>query len=345
MESQELIHQAILTLQNHGVLGKSVSRSGDNLIFNCPFPENHGGRTSQKTASFGIRVDNGKWHCFSCKEGGKSIYSLYASLMKVEEDEALDILGQPVIPYQAVEQALQGLKSPVLSSPSPMGPYPMNLVGIQSHKEAAAYLHSRAIPEEIWHRAKLSFCPDARMPEVLTSKGPSRGVPGRRIVFPLSWEGKVVGYSGRAIDKVSAIKYYRPVNNINQMVYNPMGYSPEGTKTIFVVEGEIDALASIREGLPTVSTFGADISYAQATWLNQFDLVVFLYDPDDAGRKGLDRFRERYAGFFPRHRVFWLPQGKDPGSMSLGWGKTIEGMLLTPATDKTLDNLLKYLEG
>jgi hypothetical protein len=201
--------------------------------------------------------------------------------------------------------------------PELMTDYPA-VVDIQASPEAMKYMNDRLIPESLW--CHTMYCPSPRMPENILS---GTSVMGRRIILPFILPSGKLGYSGRAIDNNNTPKYYRPVSHVNHCVYNPANVGPGDTNDIWVVEGEFDVLACLREGIPAVSTFSANMSEHQAGFLSMFKRVIFLYDPDTAGRDGVKKALSKYHEYLKNYKVLWLPPELDPGKMPLGFGGTL----------------------
>lgn len=314
---REIVLLTIKLLQDQGLLGVQRNTMGANVGFSCPFPANHGGKTFQRTPSFNIHLDKGMWHCFGCKVGSKSIYDLYSMLAKVGAEDAKRIIGKPENQLQSLEAALNGLNDEGLE-PFCRTAYP-ETVPLDQAPKALAYVEGRGIPRWVWSRAGLCYYDGQYMPKTVDNKGL---VPGRRVILPIWWAGTRVGYSGRSLDKDVDMKYYRPVANMDQTVYNPFGITPADTDEVYVVEGEFDALASLREVMPTVGTWGSSISFAQAMFLSRFKRVRVMFDPDLAGRTGSSKAVEAYASMMDIMPVY-LPDGMDPGSMPVGYGEAI----------------------
>lgn len=84
----------------------------------------------------------------------------------------------------------------------------------------------------------------------------------------------------------------------------------KNNKTVYIVEGELDALRLESEGLCAVSSTGGSGTFKEE-WASIFkDVEVFIcYDNDDAGIKGALNVHK----FLPNAKIKWLPdfKGKD----------------------------------
>lgn len=341
------VHQVINELQDRNLLGALRHRSGDNLMFSCPFVENHGGKVYQKTPSFGIReVDAsgrpaGAWNCFVCHAGSKNLVELWAQLTGQTVEESKEVLSDAEVRIETILSAVRSLDEKIDLAPQLLTGWPAT-TPIADCPLARDYLLGRGIGPELWELAGLEWFGGKSMPPRKDKEESS--VRGERIIFPLWWEGKRVGYSSRAAGYETDLKYYRPVLNMNTLLYDPSGVLQQNGDLIFVVEGEMDCLACIREGLPAVSSFGSSITRHQAKVLQKFKQVVFIYDNDKAGIRGVARISELYGGSL-RWRAMWLPEGKDAASMAPGWGKSVLDLASKPAPDLVVNSLLQALKG
>lgn len=334
--SQEIVYDTIKTLQDKGLLGKIHQDSGDNYVLSCPFVDNHGGRREQNTPSFGIHRTDGKWHCFSCERGGQSIYSLFSALTGASKEEAELTLGKPRVDSNSVLEALSALKAGEAKPELMTGG--LQAIPIFQSKEALDFMVSkRGIPEKVLKQCGVRYYPEDFMPARM---GELRsGVKGRRIIFDIIHNGQYVGYSSRSMGDDQP-KYYRPIRRVNLTVYNPISVSPQTHSYVVACEGEISCLAAIREGLPAVCTFGANISYSQAAFLSGFQTAFLLFDGDEAGAKGVAEAIKAY-GASCNFRSVILPAGKDPASLEPGWGSRFK-ILLDKKKEKT--DVLSKLE-
>jgi len=332
--SKEIVFNAVKTLQADGLLGRVHVDSGENLTISCPFVKNHGGRKEQNTPSFGIHKTSGKWNCFSCGEKGGSIHTLFSRLKGLTALQTEYTLGTPREDANSVLAALQGLREP-MPVPEPMTELPA-VVPIGQHKGALDYMVRRGIPAELLEKCGVGYYGEERMPRKLG--GDENFVRGKRVIFGIYHDGILCGYSARTMGQDEP-KYYRPVKNVNLTLYDPLNICRSHDNSYVVVcEGEISALAALREGLPAVCSFGANISEAQQALLNRFQTVVMLYDGDDAGAKGVRGAVDAYHTF-ARFRPIILPAKQDPASLAPGWGDKLKKKVFAVKEDPTLANM------
>jgi DNA primase len=341
------LHQVIDDLQDRDLLGALRGRSGDNLMYSCPFVENHGGKTWQKSPSFGIRDTDapgrpaGSWNCFSCHAGSRDIADLWSLLTGQTAEEAEEQFSQAEILIDTVLKAVHKLDEKINLATECLTDWPTSSA-IDSTPLARDYLLGRGIPAEMWTRFGLEWFGGETMPPRKDKDKSS--VRGNRVIFPIWWGGRRIGYSSRAVGYETDLKYYRPVSNMQTLLYDPSDVLLGDHKLVFVVEGEMDCLACIREGLPAVGSFGSGLTRHQAKTLSRFRQVVFLYDADKAGIRGVARIQDMFGGML-KWRALWLPKGEDPASMPPGWGKRVLELAAQPAPDLNINQILSALKG
>lgn len=340
--------RVIEDLQARGLLGEMRASSGDNAQFDCPFPENHGGRTRGGKPHFGIRLVDapgksaGSYHCFSCHAGGRDIWTLWSRLTGETVKRAKEELSATEVLIDTVFKAVRALDDEVNTKPVCLTDWPQT-VSVYQSPVAMEYLRGRNIPESLWDLAGLEWFGGATMPPRKDKDKSS--VRGSRLIIPLDWAGRRIGYSSRAVGYDTDLRYYRPVQNLNHLVYDPSHLVARGIRDrVWVVEGEVDCWAGLREGLPTVSTLGSAVTRKQAQILAGFKEVCFLYDSDHAGYGGVRRVSELFGGML-NWRAFWLPEGQDPGGMAPGWGAAVKALADRPAPDHSLISLAKAVKG
>lgn len=340
------VRQVIDDLQDRDLLGQVRGNSGDNAMFSCPFAENHGGKVYQKSPSFGIRMVDapgrpaGAFNCFSCHEGGKNILDLWAKLTGQTVEEGKEEMSTAEIQIESLLKKVNEVGEKIDLTPHCLTDWPAT-VPVYLSPIASAYMKERGIPTEIQAMAGIEWCGESTMPP---NKDKEKGsIRGERIIFPIFWNGGRVGYSSRAVGYETDMKYYRPIKNMQTILYDPGHVLLGSAERIFVVEGEIDCLACLREGLPTVSSFGSGLTRAQAKILQRFRDVIFLYDLDKAGIRGVARVKEMFGGML-HWRAFWLPSGQDAASLSPGWGTGVLDLVDKPILDPAVSALTQALK-
>jgi len=103
----------------------------------------------------------------------------------------------------------------------------------------------------------------------------------RRLLIPYYWKNKVVGYTGRAIDKNVEPRYY--TQTPAHFLFNNQALEKD-RKYVILVEGIMDALS-----IDGVASQGAKLSDEQAQWLKESNkTVIVLPDRDAKGQTMID---------------------------------------------------------
>ncbi|MBD3194377.1 MAG: toprim domain-containing protein [Candidatus Lokiarchaeota archaeon] len=291
------------------ILGIKFVKSGDNLMACCPNPEHE-----DKNPSWGINVNTGLHNCFSCGFKGdiKKLLSLYGIMSEgkiikkqirtFSRDRLKNKLGrQNNINYIAYLPKVFSL---------------LDDGNIRCCKHVG-YLLSRLVNKDnfdnLVNRFYLGFVPSGRF--------------YNRIIFPIykrdlkNKRDFVVMYGGRSVSCVSkgVPKYLYPVRaRKSNYLYNHNHCLLNKFKSVIVVEGVFDVFRLWELGIyNVVSTLGCWPSKAQLHFLQYYNDITICYDNDEAGNKGLERFKEYfYSGIKNEAMVLRkkaLPIGIDPG--------------------------------
>jgi len=319
--SRETTIGVLRVLEEGGYLTRPVGESLKNKTYDCPF---HALGRKQRTPSFGVNLETGQFNCFNpeCPGKGPSIYVLYSKLTGTPLWQVKEIIGQPVIPKDALVDITGSLLKKIHG---PLGmilqkPWPP-CINVKDDPGALSYMESRGIPQDLWEKAGIKFYPGEYLPEEEDIK-PT--VSGRRIVFPIYyWGNLLVGYSSRSLKRDDFLKYYRPVNNIGNFFYNPFMLDSSMTDHIILLEGEFDVLACLREGLPAWGCFGSSFSNHQAEEASRFKTVYLAFDADSAGVAGMKKAAKKLIGYVGIKFVKF-PK-KDAGELPVGFGKDFYG--------------------
>lgn len=146
-----------------------------------------------------------------------------------------------------------------------------------------------------------------------------------RIMFPLkNHRGQVVGFSGRVLDPT--IKEAKYINSPETAVYHKskmlFGYaellqSIRAKKTVVIVEGELDVIASNQAHVPiAVAVKGSALTQDHAQLIKRVaQKVIVSMDTDSAGVEATKRAIKVLSPYDLEVRVASLPQGKDPDEL------------------------------
>lgn len=133
----------------------------------------------------------------------------------------------------------------------------------------------------------------------------------RRVIIPFTWQGNLIGYTGRAWDPQVKPKYYSQYEP--NYVYNMDQQQPD-SKFVIVTEGPFDAMS-----IDGVALLSNDCSETQADILDTLNREIILVpDRDRAGTRLIDRALEHgWTVSFP----VWHETCKDVNEAVVRYGK------------------------
>ena len=114
-----------------------------------------------------------------------------------------------------------------------------------------------------------------------------------RVIFPMrNSHGNVAAFNTRALDdRPNKYKYSRGIK-VNELLYP----TPKPTSYLILVEGIIDAISMVQDGLPAVFNFGVNETFGPKKIQQLLELgvetIYVAFDNDEAGNKGLERYLE-----------------------------------------------------
>jgi DNA primase len=166
-----------------------------------------------------------------------------------------------------------------------------------------------------------------------------------RVLFPIRNEmGRTVAFGGRQIDPEDQPKYLNsPESPIFEKSATLFGIDLAKQAIIrrrmaLVVEGYLDVVACHGAGFEhTVATLGTALTAGHARLLrHKAEVVVLLFDGDEAGQRAADRAVEVFLGGSVDVRIAVLPGGLDPDDLL----KQPDGAAsLQSAIDAAIDSL------
>jgi DNA primase len=329
-----------------------LKRRGHDYWACCPFHH-------EKTPSFKVSPQFQTYYCFGCKKSGNA-FTFVMERENVDFVGAIRLLAQkygvtipePEAPRgagparQGSRDRLYGLLAAAAAW------YRQCLLRDPAAERARAYLAERGLPEAAAHTFGLGYAVDAwdallrwgqrhdYPPELLVEAGllverdgaaaAGRSDPGYdrfrgRLMFPI-WDelGRVVGFSGRILDKDAAVAKY--VNTPETPLFHKsrLLYALHLARTAFkehghalICEGQLDVIACHRAGCNhAVAPQGTAFTDQHALLLRRFTAdITFAFDGDPAGIQAALRSFEVALNAGLRPKVVLLPPGEDPDSL------------------------------
>lgn len=315
----------------------SLTRKGNSFWACCPFHH-------EKTPSFSVNSQGQFYHCFGCGESG-DVITFVQKMEGTDFIETVKILADKVgmkVPELKIDEdyiknkkhreTLQEIcrqsaifYNKTLSSPA--------------GKKGLNYLLGRGITQSTITKLGLGYSPNwTGLVTFLKSKGfykndiVESGVCGEkdgklfdemanRVVFPvIDHTGKVVGFSGRALESTAYAKYKNtratPLFNKSSNIYciNFLRKARLEKNYAILVEGQIDVVSLQQAGFQNaIATMGTAFNKNHVQTLSRFvDNVIVCFDGDSAGKKATVKSLEPLLDEDLNIKVIMLPEKLDP---------------------------------
>lgn len=352
------------------VIGNYVAlkRAGRNFLGLCPF---HG----EKTPSFNVRDETGRYKCFGCGASG-DVFKF------VQEVERLDFVG--AVEHLAAKLGIslnyttggpsrdrQRNKDLLEVMERAVEWYHQRLLTSPDAKAARDYLRSRGLAGDVARRFRIGWAPDdwdalsgalgapAEMMRdcglaFTNSRGRQQDSFRARVMFPIFKEtGEPVAFGGRVLPGSSDPAKYK--NSAESKIYakSKTLYGLNWAKAdvvkadeVVVCEGYTDVIGFHRIGFTrAVATCGTALTEDHVRLIKRFaNRVVLAFDADAAGQGAAERFYEWEQKLAVQVKVARLSGGKDPGELA---GSDPQGLLdsVTGAEEFLAFRVRRSLEG
>jgi len=340
--SDDDIDRVRATVSIVDVVGQHVQlrRTGRNWVGLCPF---HG----EKTPSFNVREETGRYKCFGCDASG-DVFTF------VQQTEHVDFIGS--VEFLAAKAGIQlnytstgqskdraRRKRLIEGMETAVEWYHQRLLTAPDARPARDYLRSRGIDGEIARQFRIGWAPDewdalasqAGVEEkILDDVGLAfRNRRNRmqdalrgRVVFPIMNDGgDPVAVGGRVLPGSADPAKYKnspetPIYTKSRVLYGLNWAKGEIVRQNLAVvcEGYTDVIGFHRSGVPTaVATCGTAFTEEHVKLLKRYtSRVVLAFDADAAGQGAAERFYEWERKYDIEVSVAKLLGGKDPGDLA-----------------------------
>ena len=278
---------------------------GKNYFGVCPFHNDH-------SPSLSVSPDKQIYRCFTCLASGNVITFVqnYENLSFVE---AVKKVADKIGHHLDVDTKQTRVNHKYYEMMDLSNKIFINNMNSSLGKEAKDYLiNERKLTEDIIKEFNIGLAlKDNKLNKVLTSKGYSEkeildmslGVKSdnelidmfrNRITFPItSDKGEIIAYSARIFHNEDASKYINSKESIifkkGSIFYNYDKCRLEAlkTKTVIIVEGQMDAIRVYSSGIKNViATMGTALTSQHKKLLKRLNSkVILMMDNDDAGEK------------------------------------------------------------
>lgn len=321
-----------------------LTKAGKNFKGLCPFH-------SEKSPSFFVSPDMGRYKCFGCQESGDCFtflmkhdaLSFSEALKELARRTGITLQDIPVTQEDKTKERLLALLSLAREY------YHYLLTDHQVGEPARSYCLERGLKKETITLFGIGYAAeswDGLLRYLVGKKGYStdevvnaglaiRSDTGRtydrfrgRLMFPLTNpRGQVVGFSGRLL--LSDAKEAKYINTPETTLYHKsellFGFSQlsrmiRQREEVIVCEGEFDVLSSVQASVPNVVAIkGSALSQQQILFLSRsVKRILFALDADAAGIEATKRaiHLTNESGAQVSLRVIPLSGGKDPDDLA-----------------------------
>ncbi len=320
----------------------ALRRVGRTWVGLCPFH-------AERTASFNVRDETGRYKCFGCGAAGDAFKFVQEieHLDFVAAVESLAAKANVQLRYttgEAGDRQRQRRRQLVDAMGKAVEWYHQRLLDSPDAREARDYLRKRGLAGDVARSFKIGWAPDdwdamaknlGVAPEMLRDTGLAfNNKSGRmqdsfraRVLFPIYTEnGDPVALGGRVLPGSSDPAKYKnssetPIYAKSKTLYG-LNWAKGDIVTadqVIVCEGYTDVIGFHRAGIKrAVATCGTALTEDHVRLLKRYATqVVLAFDADAAGQGAAQRFYEWEERYQVRVSVARFPDGKDPGDLSL----------------------------
>lgn len=307
--------------------------------------------TSEKTPSFFVNDEKGRWFDFSSSKNG-DVIGFYMEHLKLGFPEAVERLAEEAglqVPQDSPQErqraeAAKGLAEACAAAAQ----FFRSQLGRQVGTDAAAYLDRRMVPQAARDAFGLGYAPNSKTAlkdhllardfplDMLVEAGLCIRLDDGttydrfrdRLMFPiLGPRNRVIAFGGRALQKDAKAKYLNspetPLFHKGGVLYDyaraRKRAGAAGGKPIIVTEGYMDVIAAAGAGWPAVAPLGTALTEAQLALLwRAGDEPVLCFDGDRAGASAAHRAVDRALPMLAPGkslRFAFLPEGMDPDDL------------------------------
>jgi DNA primase len=324
------------------VVGEFVTlrKVGRNWVGLCPFH-------AEKTASFNVREETGRYKCFGCDQSG-DVFTF------VQQHEHLDFVGAVEflankaglqLTYTSTGQSRERARRRRLvdAMAAAVEWYHHRLIHDPAARPARDYLRSRGLHGDVARTFKLGWAPDewdalSRESgidgELLRATGLAftnrrdrlQDAQRARVLFPIfSDTGDAVAIGGRVLPGSADPAKYKnspetPIYSKSKTLYGLNWAKSEivSSDQVIVCEGYTDAIGFHRVGIArAVATCGTALTEDHVRLLKRYaSRVVLAFDADAAGQGAAERFYEWERKYQVQVGVARMPGGLDPGELA-----------------------------
>lgn len=320
-----------------------LTKKGKNYMGLCPFHDD-------KSPSFSVSTEKHIAKCMACGEGGNPI-TFYQKIKNVSYNQAVKVLADQLnIKLDIeVEEKKDTKEHEALKKTNEF--YQYYLFNSESGKNALNYLYQREMTDDQIRHFEIGLAPKEKgdslylllkeqgfSDDVLINSGLVKmredgtcyDLMTNRITFPIHDDlDRVVGFSGRTLDKNDQIKYLNTPETVVFKKGEVLYHLSKATrdirlaKHVILHEGFFDVIASFKSDLKNaVATMGTALTRSQAKLIKRAsNRVIIAYDGDKAGINATLKAIPILLQEGLLVEVLSMPQGLDPDDFYKEYGK------------------------
>lgn len=318
----------------------ALRRVGRNWVGLCPFH-------AEKSGSFNVREETGRYKCFGCDKGG-DVFTFIQEIEHLDFPGAVEHLAAKAgiqLNYTSAGQSKERArrKQLVEAMNEAVEWYHRRLLEDPAARPARDYLRRRGLAGDIARQFKLGWAPDdwdalarglGASADTLQEVGLAfRNRRNRmqdsfraRVMFPIfSESGEALAFGGRILPGSDDPAKYKnssetPIYTKSKILYG-MNWAKADIAThdqVVVCEGYTDVIGFHQAGVPrAVATCGTALTEEHVRLLKRYaSKVVLAFDADAAGQGAAARFYEWEQAHAVEVSVLRLPAGQDPGELA-----------------------------
>ena len=293
-DTQSVLDMLKFDLAQHGVDRFHIFRNnGDNVQTNCPF---HKGGQERKP-SFGVNGEIDKCHCFSCGWAG-TIEEMISELYGYQDDGKFGkrwlIKRFNTIEIETRQNIMEGFhvrnnsnafNNPCRSDNVFSADKMVTEEELDKYRYIHPYLYQRGLTDEIIERFDIGYDRERK-----------------EITFPVrDIEGRCVFVAGRSVER----KFFRLPKGIDKPIYCSNEFRAGTYRTAYITESFLNCLTCWKYDKPAMAMIGTG-NQKQYEILNKLPVreYILAFDPDEAGRKATERFRNNVHGKIIKELVY-----------------------------------------
>ncbi len=313
-DTQSVLDMLKFDLAQHGVDRFHIFRNnGENVQTNCPF---HKGGQERKP-SFGVNGEIDKCHCFACGWSGtieEMISELYGYQDEGKFGKRWLIKRFNTVEIETRPNIMEGFNGRDNNNFTDVDITDANsFVSIfkqHSQRDKASKRYSEGITDE--ELDKYRYIHPYMYERGLTDEIIERFDIGydkerKEITFPVrDIEGRCVFVAGRSVKS----KFFRLPEGKDKPIYQGYRFRYGMYKKAYIVESFLNCLTCWKYDTPAMAMIGTG-NKKQYEILNRLPVreYILAFDPDEAGRKATERFRNNVHGKIIKELVY--PDNRD----------------------------------